>query len=182
MAGIISKRYAEALFQLALEQDCIDKYNEEIKLVYDAITSDSEILRVLNHPQISSEKKLEIINNAFKDSIDSDIMGFLTVIFRKNRETELTDILNTYLDKVLDYKGIVGATVESATPIDEARISQIKEKLSSKLNKQVEIEVKVVPELIGGLRISVCGHILDNTVKNQIDTLKKELLALRLAM
>lgn len=181
MAGIISKRYAEALFQLALEQNCVDKYSDEIKLIYDTLISDSEILRVLNHPQISSDKKLEILNTAFGGSVDKDIMGFLTIIFNKNRENELTNILNTFLNKVLEHKGIVTAVVESAKPLDESRLNEIKKKLSHKLNKQVEIKSNVVPQLIGGLKITVAGHVIDNTVKNQLDDMKKTLLDLRLA-
>ncbi len=181
MAGIISGRYAEALFQLAVEQNCVDKYSDEVKLVYDTLTGDSEILRVLNHPQIGSDKKLNILNTAFKDSVDTDILAFLSIVFKKNRENELTDILNTFLNKVLDYKGIVTAVVESAAPLKESKLNEIKEKLSSKLNKQVEIEAKVVPELIGGLKIAVCGHIIDNTVKSRLEDMKKTLLDLRLA-
>lgn len=181
MAGLISKRYAEALFQLALEQNCVDKYSDEIKLMYDTLTSDSEILRVLNHPQISSDKKLDILITAFKDSVDENIIGLLSIVFRKNREKELTDILNTFLNKVLDYKGIITATVESAVALKESKLNEIKEKLSSKLNKQVEIEAKVVPELIGGLKITVGGRVIDNTVKSQLDAIKKTLLDARLA-
>ncbi|MDO4299868.1 MAG: F0F1 ATP synthase subunit delta [Clostridia bacterium] len=181
MAGLISKRYAEALFQLALEQNCVDKYSDEIKLMYDTLTSDSEILRVLNHPQISSDKKLDILITAFKDSVDENIIGLLSIVFRKNREKELTDILNTFLNKVLDYKGIITATVESAVTLKENKLNEIKEKLSSKLNKQVEIEAKVVPELIGGLKITVGGRVIDNTVKSQLDAIKKTLLDARLA-
>lgn len=181
MAELISKRYAQALFQLALEQNCVDKYSDEIKLVYNILTCDSEILRVLNHPQISSDKKLDILTTAFKDCVDSDILGFLSIIFKKNRENELKDILNTFIEKVLEYKGIVTAVVESAVPLKESKLNEIKDKLSSKLNKQVEIEVNVVPELIGGLKIAVCGHVIDNTVKSQLDALKKTLLNVRLA-
>lgn len=181
MAGLISKRYAEALFQLALEKNCVDKYSDEIKLIYDTLTSDSEILRMLNHPQISSDKKLDILTTVFKDSVDGNIIGLLSIVFRKNREKELIDILDTFLNKVLDYKGIVTAIVESAAALKESKLNEIKEKLSSKLNKQVEIEAKVVPELIGGLKISVCGHVIDNTVKSQLDAMKKTLLATRLA-
>lgn len=181
MAGLISKRYAEALFQLALEQNCVDKYSDEIKLIYDTLTSDSEILRVLNHPQISSDKKLDILTTAFKDSVDENIIGLLSIVFRKNREKELIDILDTFLNKVMDYKGIVIATIESAAALKESKLNEIKEKLSSKLNKQVEIEAKVVPELIGGLKITVGGHVIDNTVKSQLDMMKKTLLATRLA-
>lgn len=181
MAQLISGRYAEALFKLALENNCIDKYSEEIKLIYDALVSDDEALRVLNHPQISSEIKLDILSNAFKGSVSQEVMGLLTVIFRKNREKELIDILDTFLSKVLDYKGIVTAVVESAAKLNEEKLDEIKEKLSIKLNKQVRIEAKVVPELIGGVKIIVMGHVIDNTVKSQLEAMKKSLLATKLA-
>lgn len=181
MAGLISGRYAEALFQLALENNCVDKYSEEIKLIYDALVGNDEVLRVLNHPQISSEKKLDILTNAFKDNVSQEIMGLLTVIFRKNREKELIDILDTFLSKVLDYKNIVTAVVESAAELKSEKLDEIKEKLSNKLNKQVKIEAKVVPELIGGVKIAVMGHVIDNTVKSQLEALKKSLLAAKLA-
>ena len=61
------------------------------------------------------------------------------------------------------------------------KADEIKEKLSNKLNKQVRIEAKVVPELIGGVKIAVMGHVIDNTVKSQLEALKKSLLAAKLA-
>lgn len=177
MAGLISKRYAEALFQLALDEDCVDKYSTQIKLVQEVLDCDSDFLRVLNHPRISSDKKLGILTGALKGAVDENIIGFLSVIFKKGREGELKDILNTFINKVLDYKGIVTASVESAVPLKDESLKAIKDKLSHKLNKQVEIEAKVVPELIGGLKIAVSGHVIDNTVKSQLDGLRKVLLA-----
>ncbi len=181
MAQLISNRYAEALFQLAQEQNSIDKYNDEIKLIYDTIVGEGEILKVLNHPQISSDKKMNILKDAFKDCVSNDVMGLLNVVFAKNRENELVDILDAFLVKVRDYKGLAKAYVESAVPLKSSKLNEIKQKLSDKLNKQVEVEVKVVPELIGGLKITVCGYVLDNTVKNQLEAMKKTLLDVKLA-
>lgn len=181
MAGIAAKRYAEALFQLAVENDCVEKYSDEIKLISDTLALDDDILKVINNPEISSEIKMGIFEKAFSKYVSNDVLGLIAVIFRKNREKELLNILDIFLSKVIDYKGIVYATVESAVPLKSEKINQIKQKLSEKLNKQVEIEVKTVPELIGGIRISVCGHVIDNTVKKQIENIKKALLEIRLA-
>ncbi len=181
MAQLISVRYAAALFDLALEKDCIDKYSDEIKLVRDAVTDDSEILKILNHPQISSDKKLNILTSAFKDKVSADIMGLIDIVFRKNRETELADILNKFLDMAEKHKGIVYACVESAVPLKGSAMDEIKEKLSKKLNKQVIVKAKVDPQLIGGIKISVEGHVIDSTIKTQLSSLKGKLLETRLA-
>lgn len=181
MAGLISKRYAEALFQLAVEKDCVDKYSQQIELMYNSLVGDSEVIRALNNPQISSDVKLGILISAFKDSADDDILGLLSVVFRKNRENELTDILDTFLSKVRDYKGFVTAVVESAAKLDNSKLEEIGNKLSHKLNKQVEIEAKVVPELIGGLRITVNGQVIDSSIKSHLESMKKVLNELQLA-
>lgn len=181
MAGLIAKRYAEALFQLALENDCVDKYSEEIKFIHDTLAGEGEILKVIDDPEISSEIKMSILENAFKEYVSNDVLGLLSVIFVKNREKELINILDSFLSKVIDYKGIVYAIVESAVPLKSEKLNEIKQKLSKKLNKQVEVEVKTVPELIGGIRISVCGYVIDNTVKNRIENIKKALLEIKLA-
>lgn len=181
MAELISKRYAEALFQLALEQNCVDKYSDEVKLIYESLAGESEIMKVFNHPEISSESKFNILKSALNDCVSDDIMGLLSIVFRKNREKELIEILDTFLKKVLNYKGIVTAVVESAVPLKKKKLKEISEKLSSKLNKQVEVEALVVPELIGGLKITVEGHIIDNTVKSQLEAMKKAMLNTKLA-
>ncbi len=181
MAQLISVRYATALFDLALEKDCIDKYSDEIKIMRDAVTEDSEIMRILDHPQISSEKKLSILTSALEGKVSADIMGLIHIVFRKNRETELTDIMNRFLDMAEKHKGIVYAKVESAVPLKESAVEEIKEKLSKKLNKQVIVNTNVDPQLIGGIKISVEGHVLDSTIKTQLSSLKGKLLETRLA-
>lgn len=179
--ALISGRYATALFDLALENDCLDKYYEDVKLVKSVLESDDEIMAVIVHPQISGNEKLEILKNAFSDKVSEDIIGFFNVIFNKNRENELLNILNAFIKKAEDFKGIAYATVESAEPLSQNFLERIEQKLSKNLNKQVKVDNKVDPSLLGGVKISVCGHIIDNTIKSQIDRLKKQLLSIKLA-
>ena len=178
MDRIISDRYAEALFSLAVENNAIDRYEEQVKLVLDVISGDKEIMKILTHPDINGEDKMNVLTQAFKDSVDDDIMGLFSVIMRKNRENQITGILEIFLEKVKSYKGI---SVESAVPLSPEKLKVIETKLANKLNKQVVAKSVVVPELLGGLRISIDGHILDKTVKRQLEDMKKQMLATSLA-
>ena len=177
MDRIISDRYAEALFSLAVENNAIDRYEEQVKLVLDVISGDKEIMKILTHPDINGEDKMNVLTQAFKDSVDDDI----SVIMRKNRENQITGILEIFLEKVKSYKGISDAVVESAVPLSPEKLKVIETKLANKLNKQVVAKSVVVPELLGGLRISIDGHILDKTVKRQLEDMKKQMLATSLA-
>jgi len=175
MDRIISDRYAEALFSLAVENNAIDRYEEQVKLVLDVISGDKEIMKILTHPDINGEDKMNVLTQAFKDSVDDDIMGLFSVIMRKNRENQIIGILEIFLEKVKSYKGISDAVVESAVPLSPEKLKVIETKLANKLNKQVVAKSVVVPELLGGLRISIDGHILDKTVKRQLEDMKKQI-------
>lgn len=181
MDRIISDRYAEALFSLAVENNAVEKYEEQVKLVLDTILVDNEILKILTHPDINGEDKMNVLVQAFKDIADDDIMGLFSIIIRKNREKQIVDILKIFLEKVKSYNGISDAIVESAIQLSPEKLKVIEDKLTNKLNKQVVAKSVVVPELLGGLRISIDGHILDKTVKRQLDDMKKQMLNISLA-
>lgn len=180
MAKLVSRRYANALFELALERNQIDRFDKEVKMIYGSITDDKKFSNVLNHPQITGDEKMKMFENIFKGKISEDILGLFHLVLRKNREAELIEILSVFIDKVREYKRITTAYVSSAKPLSKTQLNDIKAKLSQNLNKQVDIEASVVPELIGGVRILVDGHVIDGTIKKQIDELKKQLAEIQL--
>jgi F-type H+-transporting ATPase subunit delta len=181
MAQLVSARYATALFDLALEKNEIDKINDDIALVNSTFKSDENLKKVLASPQFTSEVKLNILKNTFGSYVSEDVLGFFTVVFSKNRESLFTEIMDIFLEKVRQHKNIATAEVFSAKPLSDERMAEIKEKLANKFNKQIEIKAVVDPALIGGVKIRVCGHLIDGTVKKQLDDIKKSLLEIRLA-
>ena len=181
MAQLISRRYANALFELAKELGRIDQYNDEVKLAYDAIKNNKDFVTIIDNPQITTTEKLNIFENIFRGKVSDDVLGLFNVVINKNRENLLLEIMEIFLMQVADYKGMVTANVQSAVALDNAQIEAIKNKLTNNLKKQVTVEVDVDPSLIGGLKIQVCGHIIDGTIKKQLDDMKKQLLNTRLA-
>ncbi len=181
MAQLISSRYAEALFSLAVESNQVDVFYEQVNLVYDALCNDTDFYNLLNHPQVAKEEKLSILKNVFHSSIDECIFGLFSVVFDKGREEELKNILADFLLKVKDHKNIVEAEVVSAVPLDEEQVNKIKTNLSKNLNKQVEIKLMVDTTLIGGLCIKVAGHVIDGSIKKHINDMKKQLIDIQLA-
>jgi F-type H+-transporting ATPase subunit delta len=179
MAKLISKRYADAFFDLAAEQNKIDVFFDEAQFIYNSVANDSEFLKVLVHPDILSEEKLSMLESVFKGKVSEEFISLFALMLRKNRESEICATLKTFMDKVLAYKGITTAFVYSAAKLSEKQIAAIKEKLSANLNKQVNIQTEVDKSLIGGVKISVDGHVIDGTIKKQLDDLKNGLLKIQ---
>ena len=102
-------------------------------------------------------------------------MGLLVLIIRKNREEYILDILNSFLNRIKEYKGIVTATVITAVALSNEQINLIKAKLTNSLKKQVQIETQIDQSIIGGLIIRVGDSILDASIGGKLQSLKASL-------
>jgi len=163
----LSILYATALFDLAKEQDNVDEFLDEALLIRDSLQEDG-CRRVIVHPHISESEKREFFSNAFAGFIHEDLLGFLFLVIEKNREAYLIPALTALIDKIEHYKKKVTAKVFFATPLDDEQVAEMKEMLSGKLDKDVEISLKVDPSVIGGPYIFVDGFYLDWTVKKRL--------------
>jgi len=181
MAKLVSRRYADAFFSLASDMGKIDEFYDEAVFIYESISSNGEFMKVLLHPDILSENKFAMLEKIFKGKVSDEFISLFSLMLKKNRESELCATLEEFTDMVLKHKGITTAFVYSAAKLSEEQLSAIKEKLSVNLNKQVNIKTETDSSLIGGVKICVDGHVIDGTIKKQLDELKQNLLKIRLA-
>jgi len=165
-------RYATALFELLMENGALDVFLKQAAFLRDTL-QDAECQRVINHPHISVAEKCEFFNNAFAEAIHNDLYGFLHLAIVKKHEKFLVPILTAFIDMADRYYRRTTANVTSAIELNEGQISALKELLSKKLNKHVEISLKVDPSVIGGLYIHVDGYfIVDQTMKKRLHDMK----------
>ena len=120
MAKLVEKTYGDALFELAMEKGNLDTYFSQCKDILQAILDNEELLKLLSHPKITKEEKVKVIEDVFAGRVDDDITGFFVLIVKKDRQTELLQILEYFIDKVKDYKKIGVAYVTTAVEIGEA--------------------------------------------------------------
>lgn len=173
MANLISKRYAIALFDLAKEKNNLEQLSSEVSFVLDSFEQNPDFLNIFVHPQISSDQKFDLFKNTFQNIVSEDILGLVSIVINKNRESELKLIFSQFINLFEDFKGIKTAYVYSASQLSDEQISSIKEKLSQNLNKDIIIKTILQPDLIGGLKINVGGFLIDNSIKKQLSDIKK---------
>jgi F-type H+-transporting ATPase subunit delta len=181
MAQLIASRYAKALFQLSLEDNSLESMIIDANAICNAFKENPEFTKIMEHPQISSKEKEQMFKSIFKENESSNIVGLINIMLQKNRESYVLEVIEDFLIKANEYKGVTTAYVSSAISLTEVQINSIKVNLSKNLNKQVEVELTVDKTLIGGLSIKVDGLIVDNTIKKQLKDAKKDLLGLQLA-
>ena len=182
MAKLISKTYGGALYELAVEENKVDSFMEEIQALQQILTENKELQSLMNHPKIIKEEKLQVIRNIFEGRMDKELLGFLSLIITKDRYDEIDNILQYFLDEVKELKGIGVAYVTTAETLREEQKQQIVVKLLSTTKyEQMEMHYTEDKSVIGGMVIRIGDRIVDSSIKTKLEELQKQLMKIQLA-
>ncbi len=168
----LKDRYAEALFQLSVEDGKLHEYMEQAVFVLDALQG-GEYEGFLVHPHIPDTAKRELLQNLFANRVSGDLISFLCLTVAKNRESLIVPVLSSYIEMGKRYLGKVVANVVSAARLRDEQVLALSSVLSKKLGKRVEIQLRMDPDLIGGFYIHVDGRLIDRTVRTQLENMKE---------
>ncbi len=173
----IARRYATALFKVGLEDGQVEKYGEEIEVFADFLDSDKEIRMYLNTPLYEKALRTKVLETLIEKINPSEVVKrFIALLFEKKRLLFLRDICKYYKALVDEYKGICRAQLITAVPLEEEEIGKIKEKLKEVTGrKEVVLEIKEDPSLIGGVITKIGDVIYDGSIRTQLNILKENI-------
>ncbi len=182
MAKLVSKTYGEALFELAVEEGTMDSLMEETEAVLAIFQENEEYVKLLNHPKISVEEKVTLLEKAFKGKVSDQLTGLLITVAEKGRFTEIEEILTYFEDKVREYKKIGTAYVTSAVELTQHEKESVEKKLLETTSyESFRINYMVDAGLIGGMIIKIGDRIVDSSIRTKLGSMAKELSKLQLA-
>jgi F-type H+-transporting ATPase subunit delta len=177
MAKLISKTYGDALFELAIEENKIDILLEEIEQLQDILAQNEDFGKLMNHPKILKEEKIQVAKNVFEGRISNELLGFLTIIISKDRYKDIDEILAYFIAEVKKFKGIGIATVTTAVPLREDQCKKIEQKLLDTTEyKSMEMHYKLDESLIGGMVIRIGDRVVDSSISTKLNELQRDLL------
>ena len=192
MAKLVSKVDGDALFEASMEasgaaadaatgkQD-IDTVFEEVSVMAEIWKENPDLNLVLNNPQIVKEEKLSILNQIFAGKISQNLMGFLAIIVEKDRQKDIPDIYEYFLNRVKEYKKIGTVSVTSAVDLSPAQKEQVEKKLLETTGcKKLDIAYAADKSLIGGMIIRIGDRVVDSSVKTQLYNLRRDLSSIQL--
>lgn len=182
MAKLISKTYAQALFELAVEENKSLEILNEVTELLEVIRQNKEFERFMNHPKIPKEEKLQVVKNIFDDRLSKEIVGFLITIIEKDRYSEIQAILFEVIESIKEYNNIGTAYVTTAIALEDKEKNNIENRLLATTKyKTIECNYAVDKSLIGGMVIRMGDKVVDSSIRTKLEKLERELLAIRLA-
>ena len=174
----VSRRYAKALILIGQEDGQAELYNEELEAVVALFDTQEGFEAALINPLYNKNDRKKVLEAVLKATDLSTVMkSFLILLFDKGRIKFLRDIASYYKDMADELKGIIKASITSATQLSSDTVEKIREALSKKVGKKVVLNVAQDPNLIGGIVTKIGDLVLDGSVRTQLinmrETLKK---------
>ena len=181
MAKLVSKTYGDALFEIAAESDRMDAFYEEACGVRTVLEENAQISKLMSHPKIVKEEKIQIIENIFKGRISDEMVGLMRMIVDKGHFGEFDSVLDYFITEVKESKNIGTAYVTTAIELSDAQKEQVVAKLIQ-TTKYVEFEMHydVDAALIGGMVIRIKDRVVDSSIRTKIYDLSRELSKIQL--
>src|SRR5215471_12182869 len=170
MAG----RYATALFELALENKAVDAVKNDLDQ-FDALVSSSvDLKRVVRSPVFDADEQLKALSAILaKAGIAGLAANFLRVITTNRRLFAVRDMVRAYRALVARHKGEVTAQVTVAEKLNDKNLDALKSALKSVTGgKDIDLDVKIDPTIIGGLIVKVGSRMVDSSLRTKLNSIK----------
>lgn len=170
MAG----RYATALFELALENKAVDAVKKDLDQ-FDALIADStDLKRLVRSPVFDADEQLKALSAILaKAGIGGLAANFLRVITTNRRLFAVRDMIRGYRALVARYKGEVTAQVTVAEKLGDTHLDALKSALKSVTSgRDIDLDVKVDPSIIGGLIVKVGSRMVDSSLRTKLNSIK----------
>ena len=171
---MVENEYAQAIYDLAKEDNKIDIINECFIVVNKSI-EDNDFMELLSSPKLTKEEKKNILTKVY-GKLDSLFLDFMYVLIDNNRINRISYIYDYYNQLIKIEHNILHIEAYSVKELTKTQIDNLRKTLSSYYNgKTLEIENIVDPKLIGGVRIECNGKTLDVTLKKSLANMKDSL-------
>ncbi len=175
MAELVAKRYAGALFEVALPLKKEQLFMEELLGILNTLQTYPKFDQLLKSPLIHAQEKKDIFTKVFQGKVSEEILNFLYVLVDKRRQLYIKEIIEVYKTMVEEAKNIVEAVAITVEPMTENDLLQLQLKLSATSGKNVTIRNEINREIIGGVLIKIGDKVIDGTIKNRLNKMKEQL-------
>jgi F-type H+-transporting ATPase subunit delta len=168
------RRYAQAIFELALEKNELDRWQSDLQQIGQAVT-EGDFLAALESPKIPFQKKSELLSQRLT-GLNPLALNLVYLLVVRSGVGMVADIAAEYQRLLNGYRGIEQAEVITAVPLDESDVKKLTERLADVVGKEVVVKAEVDPEILGGIIARIGGKLLDGSTRSKLLALKRELV------
>ncbi|MGZ4181197.1 MAG: ATP synthase F1 subunit delta [Solirubrobacteraceae bacterium] len=169
----IAQVYARALFEVAKERDILDEIHDELGAFTDALVENRELAVFFFSPYFSTEEKKSGLVRAVTGA-DPAFMNFLAALLERHRMPVIFRIRARFEQLWDEENKLLPVEVTSSVELDKKIVQSIGERIGEQTRQKVELSSKVDPDILGGLVVRVGNFVLDASIRNRLNQLRKQ--------
>jgi F-type H+-transporting ATPase subunit delta len=168
----IARVYARSLFEVAKEHDKLDVVREQLGQFADALADQRELSIFFFSPYFSTQEKEDGLGRLL-DGVDDVVANFLKLLIEKHRMPAIFRVRREYEALWERENQLLPVTITSAVTLDEATVKTIGDAIGRQTGQQVQLTADVDPDVLGGLIVRVGNSILDASIRNRLENLRR---------
>ncbi|HVL78618.1 MAG TPA: F0F1 ATP synthase subunit delta [Sphingomicrobium sp.] len=168
----LAGRYASALFDLARDERQIESVGRSLDALDSALADSRDFAELVSSPLIGRDDAGQAFAAvAGKLGLDPITSNFLGVLARNGRKSELRSIIRAFRRLAADHRGETTAEVVSAHPLKDDQVAALKQQLRARAGRDVAIEARVDPEILGGITVKLGSEMIDASIRTKLNRL-----------
>ena len=171
-----ARRYARALFDVALAEDDVVAIERQLTGLADVFTGHADLWHTVTNPAVPVPNKRAIVDQVLPMlDVSRVLQKLLSMMASRDRLGLLPDMLEAYRSRLLDHQEVVRADVTTAVPLPADRAAALEQRLASLTGRKVVMHTATNPALIGGVVARIGSTVYDGSVKRQLEKMKERL-------
>lgn len=169
--------YAQALLELVDARGVVSQTAEDVAGIAQVIESDPTFAHYLADPSVGLSEREQLIQRVFAGRTSDLLIAYLKLLNHKNHLGDFPGIANAFAKLLSDRSGNLAVDVTVAQALTPDDLEGVRQRISSKMNKNVTVNQHVDDSIIGGIILKIGDSLIDGSVKTQLETLRRRLVA-----
>jgi F-type H+-transporting ATPase subunit delta len=171
------KRYAQAVFEIALESNKLKEWQAELKKITQ-LTQDTEFTALVENPKLPFEQKAKLVQERLGGTTPM-ALNLVYLLITKGKLKSASQLADEYKRLLNEHYGIKSAEITTAVPLGGSEIKELGHYLEAIVGKKVSVNTQVDPDVLGGFIARIDGSLIDGSIRNKLEMLKKSLAETR---
>ena len=168
----VSTTYGQAMYDLARDEGKSQQILAELSVLDQSLSAEPEFIQLLSSPNIPKEERVQILDDSFRGKIDPYVLNFLKVLTEKGYLRHFSGCCQFYRQQYNKDNGIVPVVAYTAVPLSDELRRKLTAKLSTVTGKTIELDCRIDPETLGGVRLDFDGKQVDGTVRRRLEDIR----------
>jgi F-type H+-transporting ATPase subunit delta len=168
----IAQVYARSLFEVASDQDKVDEIRDELGQFADAMNEDRDLQVFFFSPYFSTKEKEDALDRAISGA-DESFVNFLKLLIENHRMPVIFRVRRGYEELWEEANKLIPVSVTSAIELDKKTVKELGDRIEEQTGRRVELTAEVDPDILGGIVVRVGDSILDASVRNRLEQLRR---------